>query len=287
MGRLTPLAVGRVGAVYPLISSTHFLSCVLAVFFFQRVGTASPALIRAPLRHRDPQDPHPPTGHTLGPPTRPEPTRHPLPHSNGCCWAEGLLSPHPTAVPTLCDTRVGFGDGWVGGRPATWVPSRLPKGAGPRGARGRALRSPSWLTHSPHCGCEVPRECSSSREHPEVGAALPRTPPPPPQPPSTPNPPACSGEGTAWGPSVPRSGCGLAPCPRAGCGPTARWGWQVPWGRRCGVRVTRSHCSRCSVLGARLPVRHGERIPPRPPPSISPTPRGRRGRNGARLRALT
>lgn len=274
------------GWVLFTLSSLQPISSLVCSLFssFKEWGPLPQPSSGLPFGTGTPRTPTHPLGTHWGhQPGRSPPATHCL-TPTGAVGQRGCSAPIPQPCRPYVTPGLALG---MGGWGDAWVPSRLPKGAGPRGARGRALRSPSWLTHSPHCGCEVPRECSSSREHPEVGAALPRTPPPPPQPPSTPNPPACSGEGTAWGPSVPRSGCGLAPCPRAGCGPTAQWGWQVPWGRRCGVRVTRSHCSRCSVLGARLPVRHGERIPPRPPPSISPTPRGRRGRNGARLRALT
>lgn len=223
-----------------------------------------------------PRPPGPPTHNHWGHQPGRTPTRHPLPLSSRCCWAEEAAQPpshgyaDPMGHPGCLWGRVG------GGTPGRLGPFPAPKG--PRGARGRVPRSPSWLTHSPHCSCEVPRQHGSGWEHPEFWGGGQRSRDPHPH-----RLPARSGEDTGLGslhatvrvrvgPVRPHGAVGLA----GAVGPAVRCqGDPQPLfpSRRAGGTAARS-------------ARGANPTPPSPL-SLSPTPRGRRGRNGARLRALT
>ncbi|XP_040395243.1 uncharacterized protein LOC121061023 [Cygnus olor] len=144
-----PPSTGRVGSVCSLVSSNHFLSCVLAVFFFQRAGplpqptSGLPFGIGTPSRTSGacPFGDHQP-GRTLT-------------HSLHCRWQRGCAAPipqpcHPSCPtvwapgPPLLPAGFGQGDGWVGGRPATWVPFPPPKGRGAPLGRGAGARCAAW-----------------------------------------------------------------------------------------------------------------------------------------------
>lgn len=165
-----PGAVGRGGSVYPLLSSNHFLLSLLAVFFFQRARPLPPAT--------SPPAPGPPAHlwhmPTSGPPVQPDPGPPPSPLGR----QRGCTAPRPAAMPTPATWQpvpgppqlptsfkqgivVVVGDAWPGHL------GPLPgsqRARGPYGVRGRGLsrwlapHSPSWVTHSPRCGCEVPRQ---------------------------------------------------------------------------------------------------------------------------------
>ena len=274
------------GWVLFTLSSLQPISSLVCSLFssFKEWGPLPQPSSGLPFGTGTPRTPTHPLGTHWGhQPGRSPPATHCL-TPTGAVGQRGCSAPIPQPCRPYVTPGLALG---MGGWGDAWVPSRLPKGAGPRGARGRALRSPSWLTHSPHCGCEVPRECSSSREHPEVGAALPRTPPPPPPTPIHPKSTRMQRGGhglgslraTVWVRVGPVPACRLRPHGAVGLagavGPAVRCqGDPQPLFplQRAGGTAARS------ARGAN---------PPPPPPSISPTPRGRRGRNGARLRALT
>lgn len=164
-----------VGGLFILFSlqTISFRLCSLFSSFFEERDRfpRSP-----PLQHRDPRHATsmcPLEGHQAGQtpahhlprrvgrgavqPPAPQPC-HPL-HRGGRCW-DRCCSPPPSG------RAMG---GCVGGggctAPTPGSLSRLPKGEGAPGGRGAggpgrclAPRSPSWVTHSPRCGCEVPRQ---------------------------------------------------------------------------------------------------------------------------------
>lgn len=128
LGRLLwgspPLNTGRVGSVCSLVSSNHFLSCVLAVFFFQRAGPLPQPTSGLPFGIGTPSCTSgacPFGDHQLG---------QTLIHPFHCGWQRGCADPVPQPCHPPCPTAwaprppllpagFGQGDGWVGGRPAT------------------------------------------------------------------------------------------------------------------------------------------------------------------------
>lgn len=148
-GAHPPLNTGRVGSVCSLVSSNHFLSCVLAVFFFQRAGPLPQPTSGLPFGIGTPictSGACPFGDHQLG-----QTLTHPL----HCGWQRGCADPIPQPCHPPCPTAwaprppllpagFGQGDGWVGGRPATWVPFPPPKGRGAPLGRGAGARCAAW-----------------------------------------------------------------------------------------------------------------------------------------------
>lgn len=145
-----PIAVGRGGSVYPLLSSTHFLSAPLSLFsssfkeqdHFPRPPPPAPAP-PAQLRHMP----------VWWPPAQPDPgPAHP--------HLGGRAAVQPPPLGTTAAPRWLRAERWVAGdaHPEHLGPLGSFRRAPRAGGRGPVLRSPSWVTHSPRCGCEVPRQ---------------------------------------------------------------------------------------------------------------------------------